>query len=308
MSAAWVAGGVRARALLGRRLGSGGARELAGAPSLDDALRQLVDGPYGRGLRPGLGLVEVERALGGSLLWHLRVLAGWQPRAGAQIVRALAGWFVLANIVDHARYLAGEPAVPPYRLGALDTGWSRLAGTATPAQLRVSLAASPWGDPDGTSPAAVALACQLTWAARVAGEAPDAADWAAGAVALLVARIWFTGDQRPPDAVAARSADLLGTDPRASGSLPEFVAALRPEARWALSDVDDAEQLWQAEAGWWARLQRDGRALTRGTAFGGAQLTGCVALLAADVWRVRAALQVAAVPGAEALAVFDAVV
>lgn len=308
MRAAWVAGGVRARALLGRRIGADGIRALAGAPSLDRALSQLMGGPYGRDLRPGLPLSRVEHAVGACLLWQLRVLAGWQPRAGVRIVRTLAGWFVLANIVDHARRLADAAVPRPYRLGALDTGWSRLSATTTPAQLRAMLGASPWGDPGGTSPATIALACELGWATRVATEVPDAAEWAIGAAALVAARAWFAEEVRPPARAAERAARLLGADPSAGGSLAEFAGALRQSARWALSDVDTPDQLWRAEARWWARLASDGLAMTRGTTFTGAHLTGCVALLAVDAWRVRAALQVVATPGVDALAVFDALV
>jgi hypothetical protein len=308
MSAGWVAGGVRAHALLSRRLGATGARDLALAAGLDDAVRRLADGPYGRGLRPGMDLPAIEHAVGAGLLWQLRVLAGWQPRAGAQVVRLLAGWFVLANIVDHARELAGADHAPVYRLGALDNGWSHLAGTASAAALRAGLAESPWGDPGGTSASAIALAGQVSWAARVADGVPVAADWAAGALALVAARVWFAGAEHPPDAVAARVADLLGVDPRGQESLAEFAAALRPRARWALSDVVEPERLWLAEAGWWARLERDGGSLTRATTFGAAPLAGCVALLAVDAWRVRAALQMVAAPGADGSVVFDALV
>lgn len=306
MSAAWVAGGVRARALLGRRLGADAAHELAAAPDLDSALRQLADGPYGRDLRPGLAMAEIERAIGAGLLWQLRVLAGWQPRAGAQIVRALAGWFVLANVLDHARALAGEPVTAPYRLGALDIGWTRLATTTTAAQLRAALTRSPWGDPGDTSLAAIALAGRLRWAAWAMGIAPTAAEWAAGALALMAAGAWFADERPPPDTAAEQVAALLGTDPRASGSIAEFAGRARPRARWALRDTTHADQLWRAEAGWWARLEADGRTMTRGAAFGGEQLAGCVALLAVDAWRVRAALQVVGTPGADGLAVFDA--
>lgn len=306
MSAAWVAGGVRARALLARRLGTAGADRLAHTADLDQALAQLADGPYRRGLRPGLALPEIEHAIAASLLWQLRVLAGWQPRAGAEIVRVLAGWFVLTNVIGHVRRLHGAPAEEPYRLGALDAGWSLLAGTASPEQLRAGLSASVWGDPGGTSPAQIALAARLRWASLVAGSVPAAAAWALGAAALVAATAWFACDERPADPAAIRAAAVLGTDPRAAGSLGEFAAAVRPDARWALTGVTNAEDLWRAEAGWWARLTRDGATLVHGSRFGGRQLTGCVALLAADAWRVRAALQVVAAPGAEALAVFDA--
>ncbi|MBF6299017.1 hypothetical protein IU459_15905 [Nocardia amamiensis] len=116
MIAAWVAGTVRARTLLDRRLGTPRTRELAALPSLSAAQRVLLDSPYRRGIRPGQDLAETEHALAAALLWHLRVLAGWQPRAGARTVRLLAGGFEVANIVDHAHALSG--ATPRLRSGS----------------------------------------------------------------------------------------------------------------------------------------------------------------------------------------------
>ena len=42
-----------------------------------------------------------------TVLWHLRVLAGWLPPAAVGRLRALAAWFELVNIEQRVDYLAG---------------------------------------------------------------------------------------------------------------------------------------------------------------------------------------------------------
>ena len=107
VSTAWVAGNVRAKAMLDRRIGPARARELAVTGSLAQAEQILADSPYRHGVQVGQTLAEAEHALAATVLWHLRVLAGWQPRAGAIALRLLAGWFEIANICGHARTLSG---------------------------------------------------------------------------------------------------------------------------------------------------------------------------------------------------------
>ena len=193
MGAGWVAGTVRAHALLSRRVGVPEARRLAGLGSTDAVVRDLVPGPYGRELPGCRTAAEVESAVGAAVLWHLRVLAGWLPGAGARTIRLLAGWFEIVNTVDHARGLAGatDDPPPPYRLGALATAWPRLAATTSPAGLRAELARSAWGDPGAEDPAAIAIAMAVAGASRVADLVPEVADLAAGAAALQVAREVF---------------------------------------------------------------------------------------------------------------------
>lgn len=77
MNAGWTAGAVRAKALVGRYPGGGGAREIATCHTLDDALRYLAATPYSRYARTAVGLPEAQRAVTATLLWHLRVLAGF---------------------------------------------------------------------------------------------------------------------------------------------------------------------------------------------------------------------------------------
>src|SRR5215472_379416 len=98
MSLAWVAGSVRASLLVSRRVGRAEARTLAGRGSLQDALRELAGSPYGREVEGARSLEEAQRAVAATLLWNLRVLAGWLPPAGGELLRALAAWYEIANV------------------------------------------------------------------------------------------------------------------------------------------------------------------------------------------------------------------
>lgn len=303
--AGWVAGDVRGRALLSRRVGADGALRLATSASLADAVTALASGPYGRTVRAGQELREAEHAVGAALLWHLRVLAGWQPRAGAEAVRQLAGWFEIANVVEHARALAGLPAGPRYRLGRLTTAWPRLTATNTGADLRAVLATTSWEDPGSAAPAAVAVSMDLSWAARVAAAVPEARAWAEGAAALLVARWRFaTEDGELPEPVASRANVLLGTAVTAT-TWQGYVDGLRTDAGWPLAACHGPGALWHAELAWWARVERDAAALLSVPRAGRGPVVGIVAHLALDAWRVRAALQLAA-RGGRPVEAFDA--
>lgn len=305
MGAGWTTGGVRARALLQRRLGVSGARQLAAGSSLADAVTVLRQGPYRRGVPADHQLEQVEHGVAATLLWHLRVLAGWQPRAGAEAVRLLAGWFEIANTVEHARALAGQPAGQPYRLGTLATAWPQLSAATSLVGLRAALAASPWNDPGEPTPAAIAIGMQAAWAQRVDTALPVAASWAAGGAALLAARERFLAGRDLTAPVARRLSSVLGTQAVRTGSWAAFVPASRAAARWALTGLTGPAELWRAETRWWTRVQQDGFRLLRRPRFGMDSLIGCVALLAVDAWRVRAALQIAARGGRE-LEAFDA--
>jgi len=306
MTAAWIAGNVRARALLNRRLGAAKARELAASPSVAAAVRLLAESPYQHDVRSGDTLAEAQRGLRACLLWHLRVLAGWQPRAGIQALRLLAGWFEAGNIGEHARALAGYPAAPPYRLGALATAWPRLVTTTSLPQLRDALADSPWGDPGGETPAVIAIGTQLAWAHRVSTDLAVAETAAVSGAAVVVARHRFLDDGSLTHAMAERAEFLLGAAAVAAPELSGFATALAPRARWVLADIDTPAELWRAEARWWARIEHDGFALLRPAAFGLPRVVGTAAVLAADARRCEAALETAA-RGGDRLEAFDAV-
>ncbi len=298
MNANWVAGTVRARALARRRVGAANARRLAAAPSLGVAIQTLADTPYGHDVRSEHGLADADRAIGATLLWHLRVLAGWLPGRGVEPVRVLAGWFELANIDELMRSFTGAPAAAPYRLGALATAWPRLARSATPASLRDALAASAWADPGSTEAGHIGLALRIGWAQRVAGQVPGARAWAAGGLALELAQARFAAGRTLEPPLAERAATLIGRDAVRAASLDDFVARLGSDARWALADAAD-DELWRAEARWWGRLERDGLGLLNRARFELPAVLGAIAVLAVDAWRVRAALACAARAGGE---------
>ena len=87
------------------------------------------------------------RAVGSVCVWHLRVLAGWLPPHGGDVVRVFAGPFELANVADRLAGLGGAQVPEPYALGALGAAWSRVVAASTPEQVRSALAGSGWGDP-----------------------------------------------------------------------------------------------------------------------------------------------------------------
>jgi len=294
MSAAWVAGSVRAQAMARRRLGAAGVRTLGHSASLADAVESLAASPYGRHVRLAAGLADAQHGVLEALLWNLRVLAGWLPAAGVRPLRVLAGWFEIANVDEHLARLAGRAADEPFHLGVLASAWPRLSQTGSRAEVRAALAASAWGDPGGDDPRDISLAMRLTWAQRVVAQVGPALPWALGATTLLVAgHVHAAG--RPLPETAARGVDaLLGPAWSQARDLTELRDRVPAKARWVLTGVQRPEQLWRAEAAWWNRLRIDGATLIAGGGFGLDRPIGAVALLAVDAWQVRAALAVAA--------------
>jgi len=301
MTAGWVAGSVRAAAMARRRMGVTAARELAACPSLTDAVEIVARSPYGREVRPDDRLAAAERGVAATTLWNLRVLAGWLPAEGTEMIRLVAAWFEIANIDEHVYGFATDPrtaGVPPFRLGSLATAWPRLSKTASPAELRAMLAVSAWGDPGDDSAQAISLWLRVSWAARVFAGVIPARPWAAGSVALLVARERFVARRPLAGAASEVIGRLLGGGWDRAAGLADFAGRLPSPARWALDGVTNTADLWRAEARWWARLRRDGTTLVVRPAFGWQRPLGAVAILAADAWLVRAALEIAARGGA----------
>ena len=303
MTTAWVAGSVRAAAMARRRYGAAAARSLATTPTLDEALEKLAATAYGHDVGPDQTLDEAQRSVAATVLWHFRVLAGWSPWEGTQVLRVLAAGFEIANVDELVRSLRDGPSAPPYRLGALSTCWPHLETAVSIAQLRTRLAASPWGDPGHDSAWAIATTMRLAWARRSAGQVPDA--WRLGGAALLVARERFAGGRQLVGTSADLARVLVGEAAIAATSLKELAGVLPKEAAWPLEGVSESSDLWHAEAVWWRRVEHDGFRLLRSGGFGSERLVGAAAVLAVDAWRVRAALEVAARGGA-GLEVFDA--
>jgi hypothetical protein len=269
-------------------------RALATSGSLSAAVESLAGSPYGRDVRPDSSLARAQRETGAALLWHLRVLAGWQPAAGSEAVRTLAGWFEIANVDDLLRALAGGDRPEPYRLGRLAVAWPRLSAAGSAEQVREVLATSAWGDPGGDTARTIGLAMRCAWAERVAQLSERSRYWASGGAALLLARERHAAGRSLPGPAVAPALRLLGAGWLEAASLPEAARRLPAPARWVLAGVAEPADLWQAEARWWARLERDGFALLRGPRLGLDAVVGAIAVLAADAWRVGTALEVAA--------------
>jgi len=297
LSPGWVACSVRARHMLARRLGRERAREIAASPSLEAALAGLGGSAYGARRRPGMDLVEAQRAVADTALWHLRVLAGWAPAAGVASIRALAAWFELANIDERLLFLAGGEPTTPFELGALATAWPEIAEARTPAEARARLAASAWGDPHSDHPAEVRLALRLAWARRVEDSVDDAHDLAAGGAALTLARELLLGGRSPASLAGLQPAGL-GHRWQQAGSVGALRDSLPAHASWVLDGIGEPSELWRAEAAWWRRADDVAEELVHAPLMGEPMVVGSVIALGVDAWRVAAALEVAARGGA----------
>jgi hypothetical protein len=254
----------------------------------------LAGTTYGHDLHAGQGLEAAQHCVVESLVWNLRVLAGWAPREGVAVLRAMVAWLEVANTVDHLLAMEGRVVAEPYRLGGLATAWPRLREAGDVAALRSVLAASPWGDPGGDSPREIALAMQAAGADRLVSVVPEAAPWAMGGVALLMARD-LASDRGPlPAGMRTAAARVVGSRAASASRLADLRAALPRGASWALEGVEEPAGLWRAEARWWRRVDRDATALVGRSTPGRAVLVGAAAVLAADALRVRTALEVAA--------------
>lgn len=304
MPASWVAASVRARLLANRRIGGTRASELARSGSLPEALELLTASPYGEKLTAGMTLEEAQREIAATVLWNLRLMAGWLPPGGVQILQPLAAWFELANIEDRLVYLSGGAHPTPYQLGRLGVAWAAVAAATTSEAVRAAIARSRWGDPGEGGPDTWMITLRFRWAAWIASSVPGADMWAATACLLFAARARF-GPDLP---LHASRVVAFGLPPRwwEAASLPDLRSRVGGQMAWALAGVDDAKDLWRAEARWWSRVRRDARALLVASRFAEGVISGAAALLAYDAWLTRAALAGAA-RGDAGRAVFDAV-
>lgn len=301
MKPGWVAGRTRAQLLLSRAIGAEHARTIARARSLPDALAALAGSAYGERVHLDASLTAAERGVAETLLWHLRILAGWLPAGGAVLVRALAGGLELLNVDARLAALAGAGAEPqPLTLGGLATAWPAVERAHGLEEIVDALSASAWGPVSARSAPQLSIELRVAWARRVHDAAPGAVEWVAGAGALLVARELLLAGSH---AYVAQLRRLPAMNERAlqAGSPGELRAALPAQASWALDGVQEPQQLWQAELRWWQRVQDDARVL-----IGGAEdenvVLAAVALLASDARRTGRALVSAALGGGAQLA------
>jgi len=308
MSAGWAAAAVRARGIARRQLGRDAARDLAASDSLESALGRLVLTPYGREVRVDMDLVSAEHAVFATLLWHMRVLAGWGPPLGAGPLRLLAAGFEIANVTGHLERVAGLKAPEPYALGSLATAWPEISAARTPAEVRTALASSSWGDPGADDPATVRLALTLGWARRVLDGSPGAGGWAISGAALVVFRVFAAGALSALGTSARRDADrVLGPGWAEAASPGELLRQAPRAAAKVLEGVSGADDLWRAEVRWWSNVGETGTGLVARSNLDASSSVGAVGVLAADAWRTRAALQLAARGGGDFVELSDAV-
>ena len=125
------------------------------------------------------------------------------------------------------------------------------------------LAGSAWALPRAHSPAELAIGLRVAWGRRVAESAPEAADWVAGAVALLAARELLVAQS---SAHAEQLRRYPGIDDRA---LSAAHARRACAARWALGPVGRSARSpsrtssGEPSSAWWDRVEEDSRLLLR---------------------------------------------
>ena len=301
MSAGWVAATVRARALARRRLGPQSTEAVGRAADLGEALDAMSRSSYAEALRGCTTPAGARRAVAGAALWNLRVLAGWLPPGGADVLRVAAGWYELANIEDRWAALEGAVVPPPFELGALAAAWPRAGRALTAGELRAALAASPWGDPGTAEPGLAGIVLRLAWARRLATALPSSEPWAAGQAALMAAVLVGSGatGELPP-AAASTARRLLGPGWGQAATVADLAARLPRPAAWALAGVEGPDDLWRAQLRWWERVEADGLGRRAEAVRPGPEpVVGIAMALVADAWRVGAALDRAARPEAE---------
>ena len=293
MRPGWTAGVTRGRLLLSRAIGGEHARAIAGCGSLAEGVGALAGSAYGERVQAGSSLAAAERGVAETLLWHLQILAGWLPAAGASLVRVLAGWFELANIDARVAAMAGDGREPtPFVLGGLASAWPRIDQARTLEEVGEVVAGSAWEDYGRRSPAELTLGLRVSYARRVREAAPEAARWVGGASALLVARELLVAGT---SGGVAQLEKLPGVGERALGasSLSELRAALAPDAAWALDATGDPGELWKSELRWWWEVESDASQLLRMRS-DEAVVLAAVALLGVDAQRTVRALRAAA--------------
>ena len=307
MTASWVAASVRARSMAHLRLGATRCRRLAAAPDLATAVSLLEDTGYARRLAGVTDLATAQRATYETLLWQLRVLAGWLPPGGAGLVRALAAAFERDNIVMLARHLAGGPEPSgAYDLGALATAWPRLRDQPSLSSLTDALAHSAWGPTGPLDAVALRDVLTLAWLRRLVAAAPAATPWARTAATLLAARMVLVDHVAPTTRVIQLARPWLGREWATAHDLSRLRAVLPRTSRTVLAGVREPEDLWRPEAQAKADVETDALRLVRAALPGPDVVLGAVAVLAVDGWRVRAALA-AADAGTGSSEVLDAV-
>ena len=307
MSANWVAASIRARSLSQRRVGAGHCRQLATMTNLPQALALLSDSGYAPRLVGVTSLTAAQRATRETLLWQLRVLAGWLPPGGTGLVRAIAALYERDNIVALAgRLKGGTELSEAYQLGALATAWPRVQKQTSLPALTEALRRSAWGDPGPIDDVALRDLLTLAWLRRLSAAAPAVSGWACSASALVAARMVLVDQTVPTSRTLVLVRPWLGREWANSRDLGRFRVSLPRPARSILDGIDDPVDLWRAEARLRVEVEAEGFRLMHASRSGPDVVLGAIAVLAVDGWRLRAALA-AADAGTGSSEVLDAV-
>jgi hypothetical protein len=305
VTAGWVAAQVRARSLVAHCVGPAGARMIARSGSLDGALAALATTGYADRVHLGMDLATSERAVFATVLWNLRVLAGWSPALGASRFHILAGGFELVNLDEELARIRGRETLEPYDLGSL-ASVARHPQSSSTAELRALLKRSAWGDPGELDDDGL-VALRFSLIRRVVEGVPEASAWAEGYAALLLARILVAGGTIGPGSVAASGVRaVLGRRVLDATTLKELVGAVAIDIRPIFDGVTGSDDLWAGEARWWGRVWHESEERVRRGAAEPSSVVASIVAQVADAWRVRAALEIAARCG-QGIEVLDAV-
>jgi hypothetical protein len=274
MSAEWIAGDVRARGLVAAEAMEV-ASTVAETPGLEPAVAVLGQTRWIRDTDSATSVEAAQRAVFGTLIWQLRVLAGWLPSEGVEVVRSCVAWFEIRNIEDRLAYFAGAPAAIAYDLGRLGLISKSLGGTISAEDIRRLMGASAWGDPGGEDTYAIRMWLRHKWHRRVRDASPELRIWADGAAWLFGLRERSAG---------RTGADLMAPTPP---SLPS-------SWRWVTAATWSAGDLWRAEERWWEQVRQEGLQLLHEPVGGRGPALGAVTTLAASARRIATALEIAA--------------
>ena len=294
MTASWVAASIRARSMAQLRLGADRCRQLTTAPNLPTVLEKIADSGYAQRLGGVTGLMAAQRATRETLLWQLRVLAGWLPPGGTGLIRAIAAIYERDNIVALAGRLAGGPELSAaYELGGLATAWPRLREQPSLQALTEALQRSAWGVPGPIDTVTLRDVLSLAWLRRLSAASPAASGWARSASTLVAARMVLVDHTAPTSRVLELVRPWLGREWANAHDLDRFRASLPRLSRAVLDGVDDPRDLWRVEARVRADVETDGIRLIHSALPGPDVVLGAIAVLGVDGWRLRAALAAA---------------
>jgi hypothetical protein len=273
VSGDWIAGSVRAHALA-----AGARQDLAPAVlasrGLGAAIAMLSATRWVRDIDAQTPLVAIERRVESSLLWQLRVLAGWLPSEGVEMVRSCAAWFEIRNVEDRLVYLAGGPPETPFDLGRLGSISRPLQSTGSAADIRRLLSSSAWGDPGAEDAYRVRIWMEHRWHRRVRDAAPDLRVWGDAAAWLLAVR----------ERLARRDgAELLASR----------IPMLPVRWQWVTATQWTEADLWSGEERWWEQLRQEGALLLHSPVASSRPVVGALATLAVAAHELESALEVA---------------